>query len=99
MTPWVTPSAGTSRVARAAALQFGHGGDAVGDARPRSEGGGVANRLQFGHGGDAVGDTFSGVGLVRRPALQFGHGGDAVGDRIGAENATAEQLASIRPRR
>ncbi len=38
-------------------LQFGHGGDAVGDFRTISRAAG-ADMLQFGHGGDAVGDIF-----------------------------------------
>ncbi len=38
-------------------LQFGHGGDAVGDSVLRVELKNSPAWLQFGHGGDAVGDS------------------------------------------
>ncbi len=65
-----------------AVLQFGHGGDAVGDAAARGVPGGDL-ALQFGHGGDAVGDVPATPVLAAGNApLQFGHGGDAVGDPV-----------------
>ena len=37
-------------------LQFGHGGDAVGDGKAEDARAYTRSPLQFGHGGDAVGD-------------------------------------------
>ncbi len=55
VTPWVTGS--SNRVYRSnSSLQFGHGGDAVGDRRLH-RGRHPIRWLQFGHGGDAVGDA------------------------------------------
>ncbi len=78
VTPWVTRGSGTS-TQDIHQLQFGHGGDAVGDAVRRHLLA-VANSLQFGHGGDAVGDRAPLYHYVAGMWLQFGHGGDAVGD-------------------
>ncbi len=64
MTPWVTPRIliyGTEGIG----LQFGHGGDAVGDATPCRPLSGRGS-LQFGHGGDAVGDA-----MCQRKLLPF----------------------------
>ncbi len=79
VTPWVTPLNATGLVA-SAALQFGHGGDAVGDAAAWTYRFWYENQLQFGHGGDAVGDNPNSCNGGRAWRLQFGHGGDAVGD-------------------
>ncbi len=62
-------------------LQFGHGGDAVGDPDGKRLPVPGRSRLQFGHGGDAVGDSLILITGAIRSMLQFGHGGDAVGDR------------------
>ncbi len=45
-------------------LQFGHGGDAVGDCSGTVIGPPRSDRLQFGHGGDAVGDLASIANLL-----------------------------------
>ncbi len=67
MTPWVTRLTDGTRTNQWG-LQFGHGGDAVGDTDiwefylPRE-------KLQFGHGGDAVGDAdLRDAGLAYRDA-------------------------------
>ncbi len=86
MTPWVTASSEAETVSPVA-LQFGHGGDAVGDAPSISRPPSAATRLQFGHGGDAVGDFLARQLRVAEPSLQFGHGGDAVGDLFLVEPA------------
>ncbi len=80
MTPWVTSALRASRRCWAL-LQFGHGGDAVGDAAAPVMYKSKPALLQFGHGGDAVGDSFHcRTGRIMATFLQFGHGGDAVGD-------------------
>ncbi len=58
VTPWVTATTGDAR-RRQGSLQFGHGGDAVGD-RAVISGYHSSSSRQFGHGGDAVGDSSSG---------------------------------------
>ncbi len=55
VTPWVTLDNELYRVFLEV-LQFGHGGDAVGDAG-RHLVRNLVDELQFGHGGDAVGDS------------------------------------------
>ncbi len=62
MTPWVTSRINT-RCAPWVWLQFGHGGDAVGDLAAVSKSASAA-WLQFGHGGDAVGDAGAETGRV-----------------------------------
>ncbi len=80
-------------------LQFGHGGDAVGDFEALWNDIDV-DPLQFGHGGDAVGDPKGReIMTVKASKLQFGHGGDAVGDTRGQSSIAGCRLASIRPRR
>ncbi len=61
MTPWVTLPLLQAQLG-VGLLQFGHGGDAVGDAVLAAL---VPLRefvLQFGHGGDAVGDLLQFAG-------------------------------------
>src|SRR5437763_1721558 len=97
--PWVTVGMGNHE-ATIEQLQFGHGGDAGGDALSRDRGPRKKPWLQFGHGGDAVGDV-SRVprGDTSGKGLQFGHGGDAVGDLRLLRDPRGPQYASIRPRR
>ncbi len=61
-------------------LQFGHGGDAVGDASSRSY---AAARAMCFNSATAVTPwvtAWQGIPLALWQGLQFGHGGDAVGD-------------------
>ena len=82
-----------------AALQFGHGVEAVDEPKPPSEGPQTCG-LQFGHGVDAVDDK-NGNGPKRRPIeeLQFGHGVEAVDDAPPDNPPPPPEDASIRPRR
>ncbi len=65
VTPWVTVAGGGGQVLFRHGLQFGHGGDAVGDHYR------IASlrqyiSLQFGHGGDAVGDDATATTAITR---------------------------------
>ncbi len=91
-------AAGT-KAAPAEELQFGHGGDAVGDwSRPWA----LATQPHRFNSATAVTPwvTWNAAnGTVTQVLLQFGHGGDAVGDGAAAVPAGRGGAASIRPRR
>ena len=95
--PWVT-AAPVPEIITGGKLQFGHGGDAVGDQMVRLQKRSLI-RLQFGHGGDAVGDLAASHDASTSERLQFGHGGDAVGDVVLPPIDGRVRHASIRPRR